>query len=276
MTVQVFHPAPVDQSATNWAVAARIVGAFAPRAQTTPGMTVALDAGALFIGATLIEVPAQSTTAIAAPAANPRIDRVVVDAATGAVSVITGTEAATPAAPAIPYGKLPVARVALSPGMTAIVNELITDERVPAGPISGSAVVCRATLGGVNQTGIPANTWTRVNFSATDFNIGGGFDAANHRFQPTTAGYYQLFAMADMQVAAGMTLQLSFQKNGTRSPIMNYYAGNQSFLMGTVADIVFLNGSTDYVEFVISTNNTGPNTLVGAPDRTFFTAQRIG
>lgn len=71
-------------------------------------MTVIVDAGFVFVGTTLTEAAAQITPTITAPTVNPRIDRAVVDQATGAVSIVTGTEAASPSAPAIPTGKLPV------------------------------------------------------------------------------------------------------------------------------------------------------------------------
>ena len=120
------YPLAID---ADWAVAARLVDNFAPHAQTTPNMTVALDAGHLFNGTTLTEVAAQSTGTIAAPVANPRIDRVVVDRVSGAVSVVTGTEAASPMPPAIPAGKAPVGQVLLQTTSTAVTDSMLTDER---------------------------------------------------------------------------------------------------------------------------------------------------
>ena len=120
------YPLAID---ADWAVAARLVDNFAPRAQATPNMTVALDAGHLFNGAALTEVAVQSTGTIAAPISNPRIDRVVVDRVSGAVSIVTGTEAASPVPPAIPAGKAPVVQVLLQTSSTAIANSMLTDER---------------------------------------------------------------------------------------------------------------------------------------------------
>ena len=119
-------------------VLAHIGGAYAAHEQATPDMTVRLDAGTLFVGVTVVENAAQSTGTITAPSANPRIDRVVIDDATGVVSVITGSEAPSPVAPAIATSKLPICQVLLdnSPATTSIGNSLITDERVSPG--SGS------------------------------------------------------------------------------------------------------------------------------------------
>lgn len=112
-----------------FAVAARIIDQFAPRALDTPAMKVHLDAGYVFTGTTLTEVAAQDTGTITAPVGNPRIDRIVIDRFTGVVSVVTGTPAGSPTAPAIPSGKVPVAQVLLQTSTTAIQNSQITDER---------------------------------------------------------------------------------------------------------------------------------------------------
>ena len=113
----------------NGIVTSRIAWAFAPHEQSTPDMTVRLDAGSVFDGMTLTEVAAQSSATIAAPTSNPRIDRVVIDRTSGVCSLITGTESASPSAPDIPFGHLPVAQVLLETTSTEITNAMITDER---------------------------------------------------------------------------------------------------------------------------------------------------
>jgi hypothetical protein len=114
------------------AVFKRLSAAFAPHEQATPNMTVRLDAGAIFDGLTLTEVAAQNTGTITAPTTNPRKDIVHVDRITGAVGVATGAEAASPTDPAIPAGKLPVARINLTTSTTTIANSILDDLRAPA------------------------------------------------------------------------------------------------------------------------------------------------
>lgn len=122
-------------------LAERLGLAFLAQAQSSPNMTVRVLAGALLVDGTLTEIAAQNTGTITAPAANPRIDRVVIDAATGAVSVVTGTESGSPVAPAIPSGKLPVARVALATSTTQITASLLTDERVGAAAANAAPAI---------------------------------------------------------------------------------------------------------------------------------------
>lgn len=114
----------------NGSVLARLAAAFAPSQQATPNMSVLVGAGALMAWGNVVPVAVQSTAVIAAPVTNPRIDRVVIDAGTGVVTTVTGTESATPTAPAIPAGFMPIAQVSLQPGVTGITNAMITDERI--------------------------------------------------------------------------------------------------------------------------------------------------
>jgi hypothetical protein len=140
------------------AAMARLGAAFAPHEQGTPDLTVRIDSGALWVNGALVEKAAQNSAAITAPdSGNTRIDRVVIDAVTGVVSVITGTQSTgTPAAPAITSGKLPVCQVALAHSTTAIANGLITDERVMGGGGNSEAFA----VGGIymNVTGVNPGT----------------------------------------------------------------------------------------------------------------------
>lgn len=120
------YPTNIDNAI---AVLARMGANFAPQAQNVPNMTIKVNAGVLWTGAAMTEVAAQNTGTITAPAADPRIDRVVIDATDGTVSVITGAEDAAPVAPALTDNKIPVAQIALTVGMTEITNADITDER---------------------------------------------------------------------------------------------------------------------------------------------------
>ena len=119
----------------------RLAGPFAPHAQATANMTVAVDAGAVFGGGALTPVAAQSTGTFTAPVSNPRIDRIVINPASGAILTVTGTENASPSPPAIPSGYYPVAQVLLQTTSTAITNLMITDERIVGHllPNSGNA-----------------------------------------------------------------------------------------------------------------------------------------
>ena len=113
------------------AVLSRIAAVFSVNELVPPAMAVVVQAGAAFRNGTVVEIPARTTPAIATPSTNPRIDRIVLNPQTDAILVVSGTEAASPVAPQVPAGHLPLARIALVPAMTAITNAAITDERLP-------------------------------------------------------------------------------------------------------------------------------------------------
>ncbi|NOG70514.1 hypothetical protein [Roseicella sp. DB1501] len=150
----------------NSVAASRIVTRFAPHAQATPNMTVALDAGSIFTGTTLTEIAPQSTATITAPVSNSRIDRIVIDNTTGAVSVVAGTAAASPNPPALPTGKSPVAQVLLTSTTTAITNNLITDER-NFGGMASSGFGTQTTLASASTCNLGSITTQNVKITGT-------------------------------------------------------------------------------------------------------------
>ena len=111
-------------------VMAREAAQFAAHAQSTPNMTVAVDAGRLpAVGSLPTDVAAQNTTTISAPTTDPRKDIIYIDALTGVVGVATGTEDPSPSDPAVPSGKIAIARVNLTASLNEITNTEIDDLR---------------------------------------------------------------------------------------------------------------------------------------------------
>ncbi len=99
-------------------------------AQGSPNMTVAVAVGTVMIAGALIAVTAaNSGTFTAANATNPRIDLVTIDTA-GAIQIVTGTAAATPAIPTIPASRMVLARVDIPANATTITTGQIVDKRV--------------------------------------------------------------------------------------------------------------------------------------------------
>ena len=138
----------------------RAVNHFDPHEATFPNMTVVVNAGRLQNGTILTEVPEQATPTIVAPTADPRIDRILIDRITGDIEVITGTETASPAAPAIPESKIIIAQVLLQTTTTEITGDMIADER---GEIIDSRLLSEYTVTGsavtsIDFTGLDINT----------------------------------------------------------------------------------------------------------------------
>lgn len=100
-----------------------------PRAQATPDMTLAVLGtpaesyySPYWIGKNApLSYTAGNSSAISAPSANPRIDILYVNSS-GALAWVTGTEAASPAAPNFGLAGVPICYVYCKTTMTKIVN----------------------------------------------------------------------------------------------------------------------------------------------------------
>jgi len=275
MTVQAFNPSDLSQSAANWAVSQRIVGNFAPHAQLVPNLTLALDPGNLLNGTTLTEVNAQSVGPFAPPTSGFRIDRVVVDRNTGAAAIVPGTaNSLTP--PAIPVGKLPVARVMLLPTTDAIGNDLIVDERAlvdsntqPVNPIK-----CMITLNGTNQV-LPPNVYSKVSFANAVINTQSAYDLSTQQFKPAIAGVYSIFCQLGIDCNSGRSIGCVIRKNG--SPIATFF--NSTSVTGSTfantSALVTMNGTDEYVEFYAFSTNAANVNIVGTSHISFFSANLL-
>ena len=92
-------------------------------ANTTPNMSVRVKAGYAFISKFPYKLAAEAATSdVTPPVTNPRIDLVQARLDTWDVSVVTGTEAASPSAPAAQNDCIALANLYLRPGMTSIKN----------------------------------------------------------------------------------------------------------------------------------------------------------
>jgi hypothetical protein len=98
---------------------------------------------------------------------------------------------------------------------------------------------------------ITNSTFTKVTLASSVFDTTGGMFSSS-RFTPTVAGYYQVNAAICMAATGGTTRQiLSFFKNGTEHyRALDLYSNTPTsgnfICNGSV--LVYLNGSTDYIE----------------------------
>ncbi|UOF81987.1 c1q globular head like domain containing protein [Caudoviricetes sp.] len=117
----------------------------------------------------------------------------------------------------------------------------------------------------IQQT-ISTNTFTKVQFQTKEFDTANSYDnTTNYRFTPNVAGYYQVNSVLRVTTATN-NMYLSLYKNGSSYKIGNYPTSNACSL----ATLVYLNGTTDYIEMYIYMN-TG-QTLSISSDSTFFQA----
>ena len=109
---------------------------------------------------------------------------------------------------------------------------------------------CRAYLSG-NQLNFTDNTYEIVELDATTYDSGGIFDTGANRCTPDKEGYYLVIAELQWTAVAtdGQYFFLGIHKNGSLAAqdISIIGADNKGSSV-RVSDIIYCNGSTDYIE----------------------------
>lgn len=101
---------------------------------------------------------------------------------------------------------------------------------------------------------ITSGVATKVSLNTEEWDTNSAFDTANSRFQPTVAGYYNIIMKAAMN-AAPSQIDLRLYKNGSLYKSGGVRSGSTDYA-NQATFLVYLNGSTDYVEFWTQLNTT--------------------
>lgn len=109
---------------------------------------------------------------------------------------------------------------------------------------------------------ISTSTETKVAFQTENFDTANCFDnVTNYRFTPNVAGYYQFnFGVR----IGGTSLTFAYPmiyKNGSRTRVGNQFTSSSGLNAGNIlvgSDILYMNGTTDYVELYCLINGTSP------------------
>jgi len=112
---------------------------------------------------------------------------------------------------------------------------------------TGPAFIARKTA----QQAISANTATKVTMDVEDYDTDNCFDLTNDRFTPNVAGFYQVNGIAYMSTISGAAYSFIY-KNGA---IELYGSGAPQGISG-VSGLVYMNGTTDYLELWCYVNGT--------------------
>ncbi len=118
-----------------------------------------------------------------------------------------------------------------------------------------------------SATTLSTNTVTKVLFQTEDFDTANSF--ANSRFTPGVAGYYSVSSTVRADIANQSALHLYFYKNGTAYAAGSFFNVVTSQASSHCTALVYLNGSTDYVESHCYSSVTG-STFTGET-QTWFT-----
>jgi hypothetical protein len=136
-------------------------------------------------------------------------------------------------------------------------------------PVNGPAF--SAYLGS-NQT-VTQSTWTKLQINTEEFDTNSCFDSTtNYRFTPTVAGYYQVNATLYIQSPGQTYNQAAIYKNGSVSKT-GVSSSSSGLYFVNVSALIYLNGSTDYIELYAQT--TGGSPTFGAGTSSCFQAAMV-
>jgi hypothetical protein len=102
-----------------------------------------------------------------------------------------------------------------------------------------------------NQS-VTTATFTKVALDVEEFDTASCFNTSTYRFTPNVAGYYQISGSVQISVSSGYSTRglASIYKNGSEFKRGGYqwpYTGGSTSTYQVFA-LIYLNGSTDYVE----------------------------
>ena len=109
-------------------------------------------------------------------------------------------------------------------------------------------------------TALSAGVTTKVNFQNEQWDTNNNYNTSTSRFTPTVAGYYQISSTVRADIANNGVLHIYFRKNGVDEYIGNFIATTSSQCATTGSCLIYLNGSTDYVEIAVFSGSAG-NTI---------------
>ena len=107
-----------------------------------------------------------------------------------------------------------------------------------------------------------ALTFTKITLANKEFDTANCFDnTTNYRFTPTVAGYYQITGPWGLNNSATYAYAAIYKNGSSFKATLSYQnAGTSNF----VSALVYMNGSTDYVEFYGAVQGGSfPNTSFG-------------
>jgi len=112
------------------------------------------------------------------------------------------------------------------------------------GPV-GAGPAFRAKMSAL-QTGVAQNTATKVIFNSEDFDQDSCYDATtNYRFTPNKSGYYQITTTMNYDQGNAQSIQNMIYKNGSKDSAVFINALSGCI---TTTNLIYFNGTTDYVE----------------------------
>lgn len=144
-----------------------------------------------------------------------------------------------------------------------LANGAVTQAKLGTN-VAGTGVAFSASMS-ADQT-VTSATSTKITFNTEVFDTASCYDnTTNYRFTPNVAGYYQINLTANLgSTTTSVSLtNLNIYKNGsayigTRTDTLSSSVGS---MQGTLSTLVYMNGTTDYLEAYVYITAGGTPTI---------------
>ena len=118
------------------------------------------------------------------------------------------------------------------------------------------------------------NSTTKVAFDTKTFDTANCFNTTNYRYTPNVAGYY-LFSFNTGFAGPGtytgsLAMVHNLYKNGGNIEQLAVFSASSGYPQLNTTKLLYMNGTTDYVELYIYTNAIGGATLQGGSSFNHF------
>jgi hypothetical protein len=125
---------------------------------------------------------------------------------------------------------------------------------------------------GTSDQSFSSSTWTKIQLNAESYDTDNCFDSTtNYRFTPTKAGYYQLNSSIWQSRSSSGNAYQAIRKNGSAYSLyffIDSFASTNFIMSGS--DLIYLNGSTDYLEMFVYDTATSPKIILSGGDGSYF------
>ena len=158
---------------------------------------------------------------------------------------------------------------------TYIADAAVTQTKLAAG-VAGTGPAFSAYANSAQSWS--SGTWTKIQFQVEEFDTANCFDnSTNYRFTPTVAGYYQVNGSFKAGGSNITITSINVYKNGSEyKQGTNFTTSGTMAYNATVAVLVYLNGSTDYIElYGWVTAASGAGAANGGSAQNYFQASLV-
>lgn len=120
-------------------------------------------------------------------------------------------------------------------------------------------------------TSVTTSTFTTIAYAVVDFDTNSFYSTSTNRFTPTIAGYYQI--NASVSIAYGAVSNNNpigiFKNNAWYTSGPGYYGSSGGYGYACISDVIYFNGSGDYIDIRYYQNTGGSVTTQGAAHNAF-------